>query len=196
MRFTYIFLTCSILFAACTNTSNKTASATDSLSKLSQEPAKPASSALNDTDTKILVDVVSKYYTVKDAFVATKAQAVDSAARQLMVATDSLKARLLTNNAQPQLAAYTDTMLTSAKAITESKDASCEEQRLFFSKLSDVFFVLLQKVQLKNANVYREFCPMAFNEKGAYWLSNESEIKNPYFGKKMLECGDVADSLK
>jgi hypothetical protein len=36
---------------------------------------------------------------------------------------------------------------------------------------------------------------MAFDDKGAYWLSAESEIKNPYFGKKMLECGEVTDSL-
>jgi Cu(I)/Ag(I) efflux system membrane fusion protein len=36
---------------------------------------------------------------------------------------------------------------------------------------------------------------MAFNNKGAYWLSNEREIKNPYFGSEMLECGSVEDSL-
>jgi Cu(I)/Ag(I) efflux system membrane fusion protein len=36
---------------------------------------------------------------------------------------------------------------------------------------------------------------MAFDNKGAYWLSNVSEIKNPYFGEKMLTCGSVQDSL-
>jgi Cu(I)/Ag(I) efflux system membrane fusion protein len=37
---------------------------------------------------------------------------------------------------------------------------------------------------------------MAFNDKGAYWLSNISKIKNPYYGKKMLTCGEVAQELR
>ena len=36
---------------------------------------------------------------------------------------------------------------------------------------------------------------MAFNDAGAYWLSAASDIKNPYFGKKMLTCGEVKDSI-
>ena len=59
-----------------------------------------------------------------------------------------------------------------------------------------MMFAMLKKADLKNAGVYREYCPMAFDEKGAYWLSNDPEIKNPYFGNKMLDCGDVEDSLK
>jgi Cu(I)/Ag(I) efflux system membrane fusion protein len=55
---------------------------------------------------------------------------------------------------------------------------------------------LLKNVDLKNAHVYQEYCPMAFNEKGAHWLSDDSDIKNPYFGKKMLECGEVTDVIK
>ncbi len=54
---------------------------------------------------------------------------------------------------------------------------------------------MLKNVDLKNAGIYREYCPMAFNERGAYWLSDDADIKNPYFGKKMLECGEVTDSL-
>jgi Cu(I)/Ag(I) efflux system membrane fusion protein len=32
---------------------------------------------------------------------------------------------------------------------------------------------------------------MAFNNKGAYWLSETKEITNPYFGASMLACGEV-----
>jgi Cu(I)/Ag(I) efflux system membrane fusion protein len=56
-------------------------------------------------------------------------------------------------------------------------------------------YMLVKEAKLANAGVYHQYCPMAFNDKGAYWLSNEAEIKNPYFGKKMLECGEVKDSL-
>ena len=30
---------------------------------------------------------------------------------------------------------------------------------------------------------------MAFNNEGAYWLSDAEQIRNPYFGDKMLTCG-------
>ena len=39
-------------------------------------------------------------------------------------------------------------------------------------------------------------CPMAFEGKGADWLQEDSETANPYFGSKMLRCGDATRSLK
>ena len=35
------------------------------------------------------------------------------------------------------------------------------------------------------------FCPMAFNDKGAYWLQKANEVENPYFGSQMFHCGDI-----
>lgn len=34
------------------------------------------------------------------------------------------------------------------------------------------------------------FCPMAFNNKGAYWVQAKGELINPYHGKMMLHCGN------
>lgn len=38
---------------------------------------------------------------------------------------------------------------------------------------------------------YESYCPMAFNNKGAYWLAKDKQINNPFFGAKMLSCGEV-----
>lgn len=38
---------------------------------------------------------------------------------------------------------------------------------------------------------YKQYCPMAFNNMGGYWLSNSKEIRNPFFGDKMLKCGRI-----
>ncbi|MCH7763685.1 MAG: efflux RND transporter periplasmic adaptor subunit [Candidatus Marinimicrobia bacterium] len=40
-------------------------------------------------------------------------------------------------------------------------------------------------------NYYQVFCPMAFDNKGAFWLQSSSKVKNPYLGSKMLGCGDI-----
>jgi len=44
--------------------------------------------------------------------------------------------------------------------------------------------------------MYKIFCPMYNNDKGAYWLAESKEVKNPYFGEKMLTCGEVQEEIK
>ena len=34
------------------------------------------------------------------------------------------------------------------------------------------------------------------NDKGAYWISDTKEVKNPYYGASMLECGVVEEEIK
>jgi len=35
------------------------------------------------------------------------------------------------------------------------------------------------------------FCSMAFDNTGASWLQTDESVKNPYFGARMLRCGEV-----
>ncbi|MGM1056651.1 MAG: DUF3347 domain-containing protein [Bacteroidota bacterium] len=44
--------------------------------------------------------------------------------------------------------------------------------------------------------LYKTFCPMYNNNKGAIWLSETKEIKNPYFGSKMMKCGEIQEEIK
>ena len=44
--------------------------------------------------------------------------------------------------------------------------------------------------------IYYQYCPMARDNKGAYWLSAVEEIKNPYFGDAMLTCGENKAVIK
>jgi len=46
-----------------------------------------------------------------------------------------------------------------------------------------------------SAEHFVTFCPMAFDNAGAYWLSDTNAIANPYFGHKMLKCGKVTDQI-
>ncbi|HQW84517.1 MAG TPA: DUF3347 domain-containing protein [Ferruginibacter sp.] len=44
--------------------------------------------------------------------------------------------------------------------------------------------------------LYKDFCPMANDGKGATWISELKEIKNPYFGKAMQTCGSVKETIQ
>ncbi len=44
--------------------------------------------------------------------------------------------------------------------------------------------------------IFVQHCPMADNNNGADWLSLDKQIRNPYFGDKMLTCGSVTETIK
>jgi hypothetical protein len=108
------------------------------------------------------------------------------------------------NDADAQIAANTlelgakelaggGTIVSSAAKITEA--ATLKEKRAAFSDLSNELIVLVKESGLKSGELYIDFCPMALNDEGGYWLSSEKGIKNPYFGDSMLTCGETKETL-
>lgn len=81
-----------------------------------------------------------------------------------------------------------------ASKITAASDI--EVQRALFASLSNEMISKVKAIGLQSGEVYVEFCPMALNDKGASWLSNKKEIKNPYYGESMMDCGEIKETLK
>ena len=59
-----------------------------------------------------------------------------------------------------------------------------------------VFVLSLEKEfgHTESRMLYEVFCPMAFDNKGAFWLQTNKKVNNPYFGASMLSCGEVTES--
>lgn len=70
-----------------------------------------------------------------------------------------------------------------------------KHQREHFEKMSKDVYDLIKGFGAGKP-VYKTFCPMAFNNKGAYWISTAADVNNPYFGKEMLTCGEVQEVIK
>ena len=47
-----------------------------------------------------------------------------------------------------------------------------------------------------NEVVYSQYCSMADNNNGAYWLSEQEKVINPYFGEAMLTCGEIKQVIE
>ncbi len=43
--------------------------------------------------------------------------------------------------------------------------------------------------------IFRFYCSMAFDGRGAFWLQNRPDIENPYYGEAMLKCGKQIETL-
>lgn len=64
------------------------------------------------------------------------------------------------------------------------KFKNIEEVRNSFKKLSEVYIENGSKKEMKGLT--KASCPMA----KAKWIQKDSSLKNPYYGKSMLECGE------
>ena len=121
----------------------------------------------------------ANYLEIKKALVNSDAQAVKKAARNF---SDSFK---------------TDSTYTSTRqvAVLISREDDLAKQREFFVGLTDEVTSRL-KNDIQEGKLFKQFCPMAFEGKGGYWLSNSKEIRNPYFGDQMLKCGEVTETIQ
>lgn len=124
--------------------------------------------------------IIKAYLNLKDNLVETDAKKAQKSAKEFFEATKKAKGEGV------------ESMREAAKNISETNDI--EKQRISFEEVSDNIYIYAQNNDM-GIKLYRQYCPMAFNNKGASWLSDQTEIMNPYFGDKMLRCGTVEDEL-
>lgn len=78
-----------------------------------------------------------------------------------------------------------------------AKSADLTRARECFVDLSDYLYsITIDYGTPFKENLYRIHCPMAFSGRGADWLQKDKIIRNPYFGKTMQKCGEIAETLK
>lgn len=130
---------------------------------------------------------LSAYYGVKDALVATDAAKAKTGAATLIAALKKVDAAKLQTADKKALAMAK----THAAAISTSTDV--DVQRDQFDMLSASMISLTKAT--KPGKAYVQFCPMAAGGKGASWLSDKREVRNPYYGDKMLKCGSVKEEI-
>lgn len=150
-----------------------------------------------ETDPKFkaqLTMVYDTYIKMKDAFVASDPARVSEEAKKVETAIQKVDMKLLKGNAHMAWMDQLKTLNSAIKAIASESDI--EKQRFEFSNFNNAFYKSLKMFGIENETAYYQFCPMAFDNKGGYWLSETEEIRNPYFGDMMLSCGENRDSIK
>ena len=159
-----------LLFAACQ--ANQNTNEKNTLANTKEEAVEEKVS--NNTS-----DILNAYIKLKDALVASNGGQAKQVAVDMLEVIDAIKMPRIQQN---------------TKGIAATDDLSM--QRNYFDSLSLNVYEMAKAAETEIPNMYWQFCPMAFDNKGAYWLSFQEEIKNPYFGDKMLKCGRVEEEIK
>ncbi len=140
-----------------------------------------------------LTAILETYLQIHAALVDADEPAARDAMRTLdqeLEAFDAADAPTEVRNAWDQDRREMRSHLAHLDALDDLKNVRQE-----FNTVSQVLAYSIQQFGV-DGPVYWQFCPMAFDEDGAYWLSRDETITNPYLPEDMLRCGEVVEQLR
>jgi Cu(I)/Ag(I) efflux system membrane fusion protein len=138
--------------------------------------------------------VYNDYINLKDALVKDDSDYVMAESKKLLDNLSEVDMKLLMDKeAHNHWMSLEKEIKASVTSI--SNTSGIKGQRDHFKHLSSHLIKVLQLFGV-NEKVFVEFCPMADNNNGAYWLSKEEKVINPYFGDAMLTCGEVKQVIE
>ena len=162
-----------------------------------KKPELPASAPLMTVDStfqKQLSAFFSAYVDMKDALVDSDAAKVKEKIPALQESLKKIQASLLKDEAAGEWKNLSTQLAAAISAIEKAADLN--QQREALPALTENTYKCVKAFGLKGVEAWYAYCPMALNDKGAYWLSNKPEIRNPYFGASMLNCGGNREHLR
>lgn len=168
----FLLIVCLALLASC-NEDRKKGTPEVKTVDMEKQIHKPAELQARFKD-KAIGEAYRGYNAVKSALVNSDAQKTREAAEKLSGMLSKTE--------------FSENMGAIAEKL--SQQDGLEQQRMVFQELTNEMLKLAE-ANIDSGQLYYQYCPMAFEGKGGYWLSNGKEIRNPYYGDKMLKCGKV-----
>ena len=163
--------------------------------EIREQIAAAKSIPLEEKGTKIVSDIAGAYLSLQEALASDSVEETTKTAQALAllvprlgdVADSAPRGAFLLRTIRENLA-------SSVKSITGTD--SLAQQRVGFKSVSGAVEQLIAVFGGDLTEpVYKAHCPMAFNDRGADWLQSGKDILNPYFGSKMLKCGEIKEQL-
>ncbi|TAK35388.1 MAG: DUF3347 domain-containing protein [Saprospiraceae bacterium] len=142
-----------------------------------------------------LKEILSGYLLVKNAFTADKTADAAAAGKALEATFKGFNKAALTAEQKKAFDEIAEDATEHAEHIG-ANGGKIEHQREHFALLSKDIYDLVKAFGSAGQPLYQDFCPMYDDGKGAIWLSETKDIKNPYYGKKMLTCGKMKEEIK
>lgn len=136
-----------------------------------------------------LSSLLTSYYQMKNALVNSDATTTSSKAGDFIKASNHVDMKAIPADKLNAFMPLLKKLVSAAEHIAGTKDIN--KQRDYLAGFSIDFYSLAKIVKLSDQPVYQAYCPM----KKMYWLSNEKSIENPYYGKAMLTCGNITETI-
>ncbi|MBZ0266951.1 efflux RND transporter periplasmic adaptor subunit, partial [bacterium] len=141
-----------------------------------------------------LTPLYEAYFDLADALAADDAAAARAAYATTHKAMHEPEAARLSTRDRKEWSRVTKELMTALDA--PGKAADLDALRDSFGSVSQSVLEIERRFgHAGDAVFYRTFCPMAFQGEGAQWMQDHEQIDNPFYGSRMLRCGEVQQEL-
>lgn len=184
-----------LTIASCTN-STKTADSTkspDSNATVTNQADVHSAAGSEVKTISPIKGLITNYLDLKNGLVKENGEDAATAAKAMVVFFAQFDVSALTEKQKESYTDIADDAKEMAEHIGKNPD-KLEHQREHFDMLSQDMVDLVKLFGAGQA-LYVDHCPMYNDKKGANWLSETKEIKNPYMGSAMATCGSVKEQL-
>ena len=186
-----------VLISACSGNKKETAKTNDGSTYATKaDSSKTEIVAFENVDPSVKAQLngfLADYFALNQALIEDNQDGAKSAAKKLAGTVGQFDMSKLQGDQMGFYHVQLYKIDESLKGMAESTDI--EETRLELSTLSEAMYALVKAYKPNESELYYQYCPMAFNNKGGHWISKEKEISNPYFGSKMMRCGETVKEL-
>lgn len=141
-----------------------------------------------------LQPLINEYLSMKDALAADNISDAKSEAAKMQKTLSNIDMNLFTGEAHKDWMKYNTDLQNVLKELSHLEKT--DEIRNAFQQISNSMIAVTSSFMPYNKTLFIQYCSMANDDKGAYWMSISKEIKNPYFGKAMLKCGETKKTIK
>ena len=190
-RFIQISLIAILGLTACNNNSGTNTSSNNDTTK---ETPHSSTSSTEPTASSPVENVLSAYLEIKNALAKDNGQEAANGGNDFINSLNKIDKSALTPDQQKTFTDASDDAKEMAEHIAKNAD-KIEHQREHFEMLSNDIYDMVKAIK-PGRTLYKDFCPMYNNNKGASWISETKDIKNPYLGTKMPTCGEVKEEIK
>ena len=140
-----------------------------------------------------LNEVLNCYYDLKNALILDDATTANAKASALLMKLDKVDNSQLNKVQTDFYVPLVATIKDNASGMASTTTLKMQRERL--NALSENLFAVAKAFKVNSEPSYQQFCPMANEGKGAFWISKDKAVQNPYYGKEMLRCGKVTETL-
>lgn len=149
-----------------------------------------------DSNTTVTIkEIISTYLQMKNAFAKDNSNDAATAGKDLQAAFINFDTKTLSAQQVKNFADISNDAKEHAEHIG-ANGGKIAHQREHFIMLSKDMADLIKTFGNGGQTLYKDFCPMANDGKGATWISETKDIKNPYLGKAMPTCGSVKETMQ
>jgi len=138
-------------------------------------------------------DIIISYINLKNKLVNDDTNGAADKAKILLASFNRFNTNVLNAKQKKDYLDIAESAKENAEHIGDNA-GKLDHQREHFVLLSKDTNDLIKLFGTKQ-KLYQDFCPMADDGKGAIWISETKEIKNPYYGAQMLTCGSLKKTL-